>query len=126
MPGRITDDNDVKFEVEEVNLNCGGYFMLAKLIVKIRDADGDGELKERVVMVNLNNKFDMLSNGQSLTGYHLLKREHLSSSVNDALVVNLDYLHMIDMFLSTAGEQSESSWNEDLISHITEKVRASV
>jgi hypothetical protein len=48
-------------QVKELNSNCDGYLMLAKM--------NSGKF------ISLTNKLDTLANGKHLTGYHLIKRQ---------------------------------------------------
>jgi len=66
---------------DQYNLNKDGYLLLAKT--------------EPGTLINLENKFDYLTNGKSRTGYHFLKNRHLSQNTN---FINLNYLEVVDNF----------------------------
>ena len=66
---------------ENYNRNVDGYLILAET--------------KSGTLLNLENKFDYLTNGNSRTGYHVLKHRHFS---DHSRFVNLNYLDAIEAY----------------------------
>ena len=66
---------------DKYNLNKDGYLLLAETVPG--------------ALLNLENKFDYLTNGRSRTGYAFLRHRQLSQNEG---YINLNYLEAIDAY----------------------------
>ena len=71
--------------------------------------------------VNLQNKFDTVSNGKHLTGYHNLKAKQLKEKETDEIkVVNYDYDQVLNMYLTASDiEQFKKEMVLQLINQVS-------
>ena len=83
------NETKVSFNSIDLNNSLNGYLMLAKLELM----HGGRPLQ---VFINLKNKFDTVSNGKHLTGYHFIKQKQLNNMRNDTKIVDFDCMELSD------------------------------
>jgi len=77
-----------------MNPQVKGYMMLAEF--KVND-----QLKK----IGMRNKFDLLSDGNTLTGYAQLRERQLCSPADGVHLETLNFAHLLDLYKNSKNDQ---------------------